>query len=497
MELRRYLGRGVTILSATLVTVILSAWPALATAPATGPIVQPSLTPAPETVQLGEQIGLSVTGFRNCVTDEGETLTMRWDGEPLTYALGSGSAESGSFIADAIVPPSPLGRNQVDVGCSIENTEKGNTEERYALQAQGSVYVVTLTPSVQIVQAGEPVTITGSGFTQCTDSAGNTTVDLSANGTPLATASGPNGGFRQVITVPPASVAGLYQVTAQCPAQPGINLTSTNVSVVTLALSSSSGTPGMVLGVTGGGFTQCREVQLQLLQDTTGAVAAGSLIVPTNGNFTTGVTVPSSAATGNDYQVDAGCYPAADGNAPMAIEQFAVTPVKTSQSPTSPTSARSTPTSGRSIPTSGRSTPTSASSTTPSSVPLGGGSAGSTSATARLSPTSQSSPGSSPPSSAPSAQPSGPAGGLGQPVALVGGTSAGLALVALLLVRALSMVHGRRGRGWVNKHLRVAAGWARPLSARVERRRGATSVSVGLEPHFDGLRNTQNEEAAR
>lgn len=486
MESRRHLSRGLAALSATLVTVILSAWPALATAPATGPVVQPSLTPSPETVQLGEQIRLSVTGFQNCVTDAGGTLTMSWDGEPLTYALGSGSAESGSFMADAIVPPSPLGLNQVDVVCSVENTEKENTEERNALQAQGSVYVVTLTPSVQIVQAGEPVTITGSGFTQCTDSAGNTTVDLSANGTPLATASGPNGGFHQLITVPPATLAGLYQVTAQCTAQPDINLTSTNVSVVTLALSSSSGTPGTVIGVTGGGFTQCREVRLQLLQDTPQAVVAGSLVVPADGSFTTGVTVPSSAATGNDYQVDAGCYPAADGNAPMAIKPFAVTSsVLLTAPPTTPTPRLTS------------STP--ASSTTSSSARSGAGSPSSTSNTARLRSTSSSSSGSPTPTPTPtrSAQPSGRADGLGEPVALVGGGGAGLALVALLLVRALSMVHGRRGRGWVNKHLRVAAGWGRPLSARVERRRGAMSVSVGLQPHFDGLRNTQNEEAAR
>jgi hypothetical protein len=59
------------------------------------------------------------------------------------------------------------------------------------------------------------------------------------------------------------------------------------------------------------------------------------------------------------------------------------------------------------------------------------------------------------------------------------------------------MVHRTRGRGWVNKHLRVVAGWAGPLSADVERRPGATSVSVGLEPHLDHLGNQQYEEVAR
>jgi hypothetical protein len=79
-------------------------------------------------------------------------------------------------------------------------------------------------------------------------------------------------------------------------------------------------------------------------------------------------------------------------------------------------------------------------------------------------------------------------------VALVGGTSAGLALAALFVVRALSMVHGKPGRGWVNKHLRVVAGSAGPPSADVEHRPGAVSVSVGLEPHLDHHGHQQYEE---
>jgi hypothetical protein len=80
------------------------------------------------------------------------------------------------------------------------------------------------------------------------------------------------------------------------------------------------------------------------------------------------------------------------------------------------------------------------------------------------------------------------------PAALAGGTGAGLALAALFLVRARPMSHRKRGRRWVNKHLRVVAGSAGPLSADVEHRPGAVSVSVGLEPHFDQLGHQQCEE---
>jgi hypothetical protein len=285
--------------------------------------------------------------------------------------------------------------------------------------------------------------MTGSGFVLCTDPAGSTTVELSAKGTPLATASGSNGAFQQAITVPSGTPAGPYPVTAQCSAQPGSDLTSTSVYVVTLALSPSSGIPGTTISVAGAGYTQCHEVQLQLLRDMTQAVATSSPFVPANGSFTAELTVPSGAALGTDYQVDAGCYPAAGTSAAIGVEPFAVTSPASS---TSPSPAHSGPT------------------------------------------TSPSSPGS------PSPHSSRHTGGLWAPVALGGGTGAGLALAALLLVRALSMVHGKRGRGWVNKHLRVVAGSAGPLSADVEHRPGAVSVSVGLEPHLDHLGHQQYEE---
>jgi hypothetical protein len=449
MELRRHLSSGLAALSAALVTVTLSAWPALAAGSA--------LTPSAETVQVGETIGLSFTGFKPCTGQE--SLAVLWEKNPLSYSVAAGSLTSNNFTVDVVVPSSPVGLNQIDAGCSVGT--------QYALSQHASVYVVALAASLQRVQAGEPVTITGSGFTQCTDPAGSTTVELSANGTPVATASGSNGGFQQVITVPPATPAGPYPVTAQCSAQPGSDLASTSVYVVTLALSPSSGTPGTTISVTGGGYTQCHEVQLQLLRDAAQVVATGSPIGPANGSFTAGVTVPSSATPGNDYQVDAGCYPAAGGNAPIAVEQFTVTSPATSGSPTpSSTSASSPP-----------------SSTSPSPAQSGAG--------------SPSSPGSPSPFTATSPQSPGRTGGLWAPVALIGGTGAGLALVALLLLRALSMVHGRRSRGWVNKHLRVVARWAGPLSADVERRPGATSVSVGLEPHFDHLGNQQFEEVAQ
>ena len=327
MESLRYLGSGLA-LSAALVTVALSASPALAA----GSV----LTPSAQTVQVGETIGLSVTAFKPCPATE--SLAVFWDKNQLSYTLVA-SLTPNDFTVDFVVPSSPVGSHVIAAGCATVNG--------YELQQRVTVQVVAaalaLAPSPRSIQPGGTVTITGSGFVVCTNPAGATTVELSANGTSLAMVSGSNGAFQQAITVPSGTSAGPYPVTAQCSAQPGSDLTSTSVYVVTLALSPGSGIPGTTISVTGAGYTQCHEVELQLLQGTTQAVATSSPFVPANGSFTAKVTVPSSAALGTDYQVDAGCYPAGGTSAAIAVEPFAVTSPDSSSSPTPSSTPASSP----------------------------------------------------------------------------------------------------------------------------------------------------------
>ena len=110
MERRRYLGGGLAALSAALVTVALSWRPALA--------AESVLTPSPQTVQIGDTISLSFTDFQKC--SDGENLTVRWDKKPLL--LSDVAVGPASFTADAVVPSSPFGRNEVDAGCSTTDS---------------------------------------------------------------------------------------------------------------------------------------------------------------------------------------------------------------------------------------------------------------------------------------------------------------------------------------------------------------------------------------
>lgn len=176
MESLRYLSSGLAALSAALVAVALSVSPALAA----GSV----LTPSAQTVQIGETISLSVTGFKPCPS-LGSPAVL-WDLNPLSYKLLAGSLTTTDFTVDFVVPATPVGSHLIAAGCPTVNG--------YALQQRVLVTAVaaalTLAPSPQSVQAGGTVNLTGSGFVLCTDPAGSTTVELSANGKPLATASG-------------------------------------------------------------------------------------------------------------------------------------------------------------------------------------------------------------------------------------------------------------------------------------------------------------------
>src|SRR5215467_8075753 len=223
MESRRYLSSGLAALAVALVTVGLSASPARAA----GSV----LTPSAQAVQVGETIGLSVTGFKPCHAPASPAVL--WDKNPLSYKPVP-SFTANNFKIDFFVPPTSVGTHVIAVGCPAKNG--------YELQQLVRVEVVApapepaLAPSPRSVQAGGTVTMTGSGFVLCQENeSGSTTVELSSNGTHLATASVSEGAFQQAVTIPSGTPAGPYPVTAQCSVEPGNDLISTNVYVVTLA----------------------------------------------------------------------------------------------------------------------------------------------------------------------------------------------------------------------------------------------------------------------
>jgi hypothetical protein len=310
------------------------------------------------------------------------------------------------------------------------------------------------------VQAGRSVTITGSGFGRCVEQNSHPVVDLftSNSQAPLATES--TAAFQLPVTVPAGTAAGAFPVTAQCSSDPGQNIGSVSVAVVTLALSSGSVVPGTTITTTGSGYTPCSEVQVQLVQGTQ-TVSVSSPAAAPGGSFGTGLTVPAGAVPGDDYQVEAGCYPASSATTVAAAEPFAVTTPVASSSPTASSPSPS---------------PSSSFSPSPSPSP---------------SPTSRAS------SSASSAPHLGSGGGPWTPVALIGGTGAGAALLTLGAVRASALARGRRGRAWVRKHLRAVAGQTGSVSAGIQERPGPSSVSVGLEPHSDPLGHQHDEETGQ
>lgn len=330
------------------------------------------------------------------------------------------------------------------------------------------------------VRPGGTLTLDGSGFGACKSQ----TVVLSVDGTGVqpATADVSNGDFHELITIPAISPTGSFTAIAQCSTGPSGGHASTSVDVVTLSISSSSGIPGTTITARGNGWLQCHEVQARLMRAGTQVAAVSDPTLPPGGALTAQVTVPVGTIPGSDYEVDAGCYPVVSGAAPLASEPFTVESLPVSLSPT-PTPPSPTPSSAAPSSTSPSPTPTSPAPTSP--APTGTGPATSASPS---------------PSSAvvvPPPHDRGHTGGPWTPVALIGGSGAGAALMALLAVRASSLLHGRRTRGWVSKHLRVEAGRFASLSAGVERRPGQASVSVGLESHPGHPADHRYEEVPR
>lgn len=316
----------------------------------------------------------------------------------------------------------------------------------------------TLTASPPVVQAGQSVTIAGTDLDECPSQAGSL-IGLFANNSQLGSATLTDSAFQQSITIPAGTPGGPLSVTAQCPSDPPNPPTVLGVAsltVVTLVLSPASALPGTT--ITASGYADCPEVEVTLVRDGT-AVVGDPVEVPGD-NFGAQLTVPASAVPGDDYQVedecDAGPSSVALNPAVLAVEPFTVTTPVASPSPTPATSSPSPSPS----PVSSSPSPSVSATTPPPRIRSGGSS--------------------------------------WTPAALIGGSSAGAVLIALAGVRASSLVRGRRGRAWVRKHMRAVAGQSGSVSANVQDRPGAASVSVsvGLQPHSDPIGHQHGEEAS-
>lgn len=350
----------------------------------------------------------------------------------------------------------------------------------------------TMTPDPTSAYPGEKITIHGAGFEQCADpDTGATHVMPFWDGGALTPVTGSGGEFDVSVTVPTDASVGSHNVTAACYEPQTSTVTSPALAEAyvqvlqqssgdtgtgdctnpcpALHLSSSQAAAGGRITVTGDGFEQCATTEsgnsVQLLWDKAGL--ADPVGVDGNGSFSTVVAVPATATVGSEHWVQAECYnpaTAAASSAVLASQQFTVTP---------PTSHSTSP----------NLTPSTSSNAAP--------------------PNSVSANSPSPASTFPSSTSSQTviavqhSGGRSLPVALTAGIGGSL-LLAVMLLTGLLLMHARprpRNGYWVHQHLRAVPEPLKAASARVDSRPGATSLSIGLEPHFDRLGNQQVKEA--
>ncbi len=405
-----------------------------------------TVTPSTRTVQAGDQITLAGVGFWKCASVN--NLSVTWDGMPVPQVTASLSGD-GNFTVLVLAPQGALGLSPVTASCPGGNS--------------GSTFVdeVNLTSASQVVQAGQMVTITGAGFTPCLSSASNTDIALSVNGTTEWLAD-PGGAFQERLPIPASAPGGRDPVTAQCADAAAGDPASTDLFVVSLALSAGSVRQGEQMTVTGEGYLTCRQVQLQLDQAGAPPRTLASSVGLADGSFSSQVTVPASAPPGG-YSVGAWCLADAGTTTEVASAQVAV--LAGSSGSASPTSASPTPTSP------------SAAGHIPHSV------------TPTPRPDSSSSPGTTAPHRHVSHQ-------AWSPVALAGG--AGVVLSLLVLAgRTVSTALTRRGRGWARKHLRTVARADEKAQPNVQRAPGSVPLTLGLEPHHDDLGTRKLEVTQR
>jgi hypothetical protein len=260
-----------------------------------------------------------------------------------------------------------------------------------------------------------------------------------------------------------------------------------------LGAAPSSVRPGGTLTLDGSGFGACKSQTVVLSVDGTGVQPATADV--SNGGFHELITIPAISPTGS-FTAIAQCSPGpSGGHASTSVDVVTLSISSSSGIPGTTITARGNGwlqchevqarlvRAGTQVAAVSDPTPTSPAPTSPAATGTG--------------PATSASPSPSSAVVVPPPHDRGHTGGPWTPVALIGGSGAGAALMALLAVRASSLLHGRRTRGWVSKHLRVEAGRSASLSAGVERRPGQASVSVGLESHPGHPADHRYEEVPR
>lgn len=233
-------------------------------------------------------------------------------GDTLALGISSSGSQTGATAVPLVTSPIYSGTGTNGTACYstqfyvpttlsngtyalyLSGTPGGSVDSTLITLSGSTVGGASLTASPTAIAAGGSTTLTGSGFSP------NVSVNLNAFGSSQTVSTG-GGTFAATLTVPAGTAGGTYTVTAVDAAGHTAGATITVVtSTGIVSVSSSSGTSGQMVTVTGSGFADNEQFSLALsaLSSPLAAVSGSTQMLTdgSTGAFTAQYLVPAVAA---------------------------------------------------------------------------------------------------------------------------------------------------------------------------------------------------------
>ncbi|HLF05498.1 MAG TPA: IPT/TIG domain-containing protein, partial [Dehalococcoidia bacterium] len=223
--------------------------------------------------------GASVTVTGSGFGANESNISITYDGSTVVSGLRADS--KGTWTGNFIAPQSTAGVHTVSASGS--STSGANVADISFTIGAGISLSRTSGPP------GTVITVNGAGF-----AAGETGIGLTFDGLPVASGISANGQGAWTGTFPvPPSPGGIHTLRASgSSAGGGTSSDTTFTTTAGISLSRTSGTPGLSVTVTGGGFP-ANERGITLTYD--GVVMASNINANAQGAWTTTVTIPASS----------------------------------------------------------------------------------------------------------------------------------------------------------------------------------------------------------
>lgn len=214
-------------------------------------------------------------------------IVFKFDTTTITPTSGNTTYANGTLLSSITIP------STATVGAHTITVIVGTSERTATFTVTASAALGALQPAT-----GPPGTLVAISGTNFPASTAIVFKFDTATLTPTGSAStGPAGGFASIITIPATATAGSHAITVTVGTiTKTATFTVTGASATLNPLTPASGPPSTTVSISGSHFAASTALVFQF--DTTTLTPTGSTSTDSSGNFTSTITVPSSASVG-------------------------------------------------------------------------------------------------------------------------------------------------------------------------------------------------------